>query len=154
MNKFLNYVPINISALYFGVQNDYISCPQAEKFIYENNNFFLLTESQLIEIFNFREDKAEFIMFLDDNFKINLDYQLRLWQWIIAKSIVESELTEYEKINELNIQWARFDYPESWISFFFCYPQTTYSIGINGVYQFVKSEEDFLTTIFNFKKSS
>lgn len=151
MNKFVNYIPINISSVYYGVEMDFISCSIAERFIYRHRNIFVITDSQMVSLFLYKEDKSKFLEFLNDTFILNLNNQKRLWEWIIVKSIMEVECDDNHKIEQLSIQWARFDYPELWTPFFFCYPLNSDSFGIKQVQHFMDREKAYLETIFHFE---
>lgn len=110
-------VPINWSALYVGLKNDWVSSENVVATINQNAEQMEVDENLLVELNINSDDKSMVLKVLETKSTGGEKEAEKDWHLVFLTAIHESEKSINEKLEQVSIQWARFDYPEEWRPF-------------------------------------
>ncbi|SDG66109.1 DUF2247 family protein [Epilithonimonas hungarica] len=123
MIDFKKYLTITQSVLFVGLKNDWLTAKETVAIINENNFNLNFDEITLVDI-NLNEDNK--IILLDILQKKLNDQEIakgmHIWQISYLRAIKNSNISIHQKLREIEIQWSKFDYPESWRNFIYYMP--------------------------------
>lgn len=112
---------INWDTLYVGLKKDWLSSKEVIEFVNSNSNLLSCDEQTLVELNINYEDKF-YILKILETLKVDELNGLRLWQLSQLMNIAESKSPIKNKLNDIEIQWSRFDYPNEWRDFIYYMP--------------------------------
>ncbi len=116
------YLPITLPVLYVGLKNNWLTSKEVITII--NNNWEKLNcdEETLIHINVNEDDEAIVFNFLKKQAETEEYVGIITWQLASLVAIEQSELSIHEKLNQIELQWSRFEYPEAWRDFIYYMP--------------------------------
>jgi len=113
---------IALPALYVGLKNNWLSSKEVVSIINDNFEKLNLNEKILVDI-NANDDQKTIVLeILRSQNGMDEHSGVKAWQLASLISIERSELSMQEKLKEIELQWSRFEYPESWKGFIYYMP--------------------------------
>lgn len=112
---------INLSwkEMYVGIRRDFISPKKALENI--NSACFENVSIDLIgELYSKEDDKHGFLFLLDsfiDFTNEDVENTMRFWMRYYLEKVYNSNLSIKDKLNEIAVLWASFEYPNEWREF-------------------------------------
>jgi hypothetical protein len=134
MIDFKKYLPITFSVLYVGLKNNWMKPKEITVLINDNYEKLNCDEKTLFDI-NVNDDERTIVLeILKNQVETNEYNGIISWQLAHLIAIEKSGLSIHEKLKEIELQWSRFDYPESWRDFIYYMPNEKINTE-EGVYQ-------------------
>jgi hypothetical protein len=134
MKNLRKYLPITWATLYVGLKNDWLTTKEVTVTINENSEVLNCDEGTLVDINVNDDNKTKVLEILRKQTRDKESNGIRLWQLAHLIAIEKSELSLYRKLKEIELQWSRFDYPESWRGFIYYMPNEK-MVTEEGLYQ-------------------
>lgn len=145
MTQFKKYISITWPVLYVGLNNNWLSTKEVVDAINDTSIKLNCDEKTLVDI-NVNDDNRDALLNTLKQKADGKEYEgLLHWQLAHLVDIEQSNKPIQEKLKEIELQWSRFDYPESWRGFI--YYLSSESVNTEeGIYQ------NFLTFLTKEKK--
>lgn len=134
------YLPITLPVLYVGLKNNWLTGKEVITIINNNSEKLNCDEKTLIHINVYDDDEATVLEFLKEQAETEEHTGIITWQLAHLLAIEQSELSIHEKLNQIELQWSRFDYPEAWRNFIYYMPNN----------EKIKTEESLYQTFLTF----
>lgn len=148
MMNFKKYLPITFPVLYVGLKNNWLTPKEVAVIVNDNSLNLNCDEKTLVDINVNDDEKAIMIDILRAKAETEENAGIKAWQLAHLIAIEQSELTINEKLKEIELQWSRFEYPESWRDFIYYIPNenTNTEEGVYGNFlNFLDEEKKKLT---------
>jgi hypothetical protein len=114
---FKKYLPITWPVLYVGLKNNWFTSQEVVTGINENLKQLNCDEETLIKV-NINEDNVTVLLEILRNYAEGGESDaIQIGKLARLISIDQSELSIKEKLEEIELQWSRFGYPDTWLSF-------------------------------------
>ena len=139
------YLQITLPVLYVGLKNNWLTAKEVAVIVNDNSEELNCDEETLVNINVNDDDKAVVLEILKKQVGANEDEGARIWQLAHLIAIEQSKFSILRKLKEIELQWSRFNYPESWRDFIYYMPNKKVNTE-EGVYQ------NFLTFLNQEKK--
>jgi hypothetical protein len=143
--NFKKHLPITLPVLYVGLKNNWLTAKEVVVMVNGNSEKLNCNEKILMDINVYGDDKATMLEILRKKAEAEEYTGIRAWQLAHLIAIEQSELSVHEKLKEVELQWSRFEYAESWRDFIYYMPNEKVNTE-EGVYQ------NFLTFLNEEKK--
>ncbi|MGN6511808.1 MAG: DUF2247 family protein, partial [Chitinophaga sp.] len=127
------------------LKNNWLTVKEVASIVNDNSEKLNCDEKTLIDINVYDDKKATVLEILRKQAETEEYTGIRAWQLAHLIAIEQSKLSIHEKLEEIDIQWSRFDRPESWMDFIYYMPNGKANTE-EGVYQ------NFLTFLNDEKK--
>ncbi|MEL7249612.1 MAG: DUF2247 family protein [Bacteroidota bacterium] len=113
--------------LFTGLKKDWLSSNEVVKIINEYSTSLAIDKDLWVD-FNVNEDDKDAILeLIKQTGPLEEEHAIKHWQQSVLISIKDSNQTVEEKLKDIELQWARFDYPKSWKSFITYMPNSNSS---------------------------
>lgn len=139
------YLPITFPVLYVGLKNNWLTVKEVVTMVNNNSKKLNCDEKILVDINVNDNDVAMVLEILRKQAETEEYAGIRDWQLAHLIAIEQSEVLIHEKLNEIEFQWSKFEYPESWRGFIYYLPNEKVNTE-EGVYR------NFLTFLNEEKK--
>jgi hypothetical protein len=120
--NFKKYLPITLPVLYIGLKNNWLTPKEVATIVNNNSRKLNCDEKTLIAINVNNDEKAVVLEILRTQSESEEDTAVKAWHLAHLIAIEQSELSIHEKLREIELQWSRFEYPESWKDFIYYMP--------------------------------
>ncbi len=143
MNK--ESLRITWGVLFVGLKNNWLTSKEVVKHV--NNHLLKLAPDEgLVVDLNVNDgDKNAIIELLRAKGEVEEAQAIKDWQYYQLVRIEQSDQTIDKKLKDIELQWSRFGYPESWRAFIYYQPNEKTNSN-EGLYQIFL---DFLKSIRN-----
>lgn len=122
MINFKEYLSATFSVCYVGLKEKWLTAKEVVTILNKHFNDLAWDHQILVDI-NVNEDDEEALLhILKQQTKSEEDIGIKDWQLAYLTAIEHSELPLHEKLKEIESQWSRFNYPDSWRSFIYYMP--------------------------------
>ncbi len=111
------YLKTSWNVLVVGLQNDWITSKQVIKLINENQSHLNCNDDLLVDLNINDDDKSTILDLIRKSYEINEEKGVKEWQNSILFAIENSDISLEEKLSEIDLQWADFNYLNEWRSF-------------------------------------
>lgn len=119
MMNFKKYLPITLPVLYVGLKNNWLTSREVAAMINDNHKSLNCDEKTIVGINVNEDEKAIVLEILRSQAEAQEYIGIKDWQLAHLIGIEQSELSIHDKLKEIELQWARFEYPESWKNFIY-----------------------------------
>lgn len=131
--------------LYVGLKNSWLTTKEVTALVNDNSEKLNCDEKTLVDINVNDDERAIVLEILRAQAEMKEHAGIKAWQLAYLIAIEQSKLSINEKLKEIELQWSRFEYPESWRDFIYYMPNEKVNTE-EGVYR------NFLTFLNEEKK--
>lgn len=139
MINFKKYLPATFPVLYVGLKNKWLTTKEIVAIINEHFNDLDCEDQLLIDVNVNEDDEESLLEILKVQAKSKEDIGIEAWKLAYLIAIEQSSLSVHDKLKEIELQWKRFSYPDSWRGFIYYMPNEE-----------AKSEEDIYQNFITF----
>ncbi len=138
MIELIYNLPMNWGILFIGLKNDWLTTQDVSKIANMYSSNLKCCGNFLTDLYVNEDDKNVILSLIKDNFELDEQNAIKYWQLFFLNKIEQSKMPINEKLREIEIQWARFDYPEEWRGFIYYLPNEKVNTN-DGIYNIFMS---------------
>lgn len=142
MINFKEYLPVTFPVLYVGLKEKWLTAKEIVTIFNVHFDDLDCDNQILIDVNVNEEDEEALLLILKAQAESQEHIGIKGWQFAYLTAIEQSSLSLHERLKEIELQWSRFNYPDSWKSFIYYLPNEQ-----------AKSEEDLYQNFLFFLNS-
>lgn len=122
MINFKEYLLPTFPVLYVGLKEKWLTTKEVVAILNKHFNNLDFDHQVLIDINVNEDDKEALLHILKKQAKSDEHIGIKDWQIAYLTAIERSGLPLHDKLKAIELQWSRFNYPDSWRAFIYYMP--------------------------------
>ena len=131
-----NNIKLNWDLVDYGLRKGWLSPEQVADAAF--NKFFSerIAEELIVQLEIKKEDREEFTDFIHAlSSSDNSDIVIDIWELVFLLEIIKTGRTREEKLQNVEVLWADFNYPEKWAPFIYYLPSNNEVEGTDYLFE-------------------